>query len=88
MTITAFTNVLLDGRCHADIVPILFGGSLITLKKKSGGVKPIAIGYTWRRLTATYANSYVISELADLFSPIQLGVVMPGGCEARRQEVR
>ena len=28
------------------------------------------------------ANSYAISELSDLFSPIQLGVGVPGGCEA------
>ena len=79
--VLAFTNVLLDGRCHADVVPILFGGSL-ALQKKSGGVRPIAIGYTWRRLAVKCANSYAISELADLFSPIQIGVGVPGGCEA------
>ena len=39
MAITAFTNVLLDGRCHAD-VSILFDGYLIALQKKSGGVSP------------------------------------------------
>ena len=47
MAITAFTNVLLDGRCHADVVLNLFGGSLIALEKKSGGVRPIVIDYTW-----------------------------------------
>ena len=62
--------------------PILFGGSLIALEKKSGGVRPIVIGYTWRRLAAKCAISYAIPELADLFSPIQLGVGVPGGCEA------
>ena len=82
MAITAFTNVLLDGRRHADVILILFCGSLIALKKKSGGVRPIAIGYTWRRLAAKCANSYAISELADLFILIQLGVGVPGGCEA------
>ena len=70
MVITAFTNVLLDGRCDADVVPILFGGSLIALPKKSSGIRPIAIGNTWRRLAAKCTNSYAISELADLFSPI------------------
>ena len=43
---TAFTNVLLEVRCHADVIAILFGGSLIALQKKCGGVRPIAIGYT------------------------------------------
>ena len=56
MAITKFTNALLDGRCHSDVVPILLGGSLIALQKKSGGVRPIAIGYTWRRLVAKCAN--------------------------------
>ena len=54
----------------------------MALQKKSGGIRPIAIGYTWRRLAAKCANSYALVELADLFSPIQLGVGVPGGCEA------
>ena len=68
--------------------PILFGGSLIALEKNSGGVRPIAIGYTWRRLAAKCANSYAISELANLFNPIQLGVGVPGGCEAAMHSAR
>ena len=60
----------------------MFGGSLVALQKKAGGIRPIAIGYTWRRLAAKCANSYAIAELADLFSPIQLGVGVMGGCEA------
>ena len=46
--ITAFTNSLLEGKCHSAVAPILFGGNLIALEKKSGGIRPIAIGYTWR----------------------------------------
>ena len=42
ITITAS----LDGRFHADVVPILFDGSLIALQKKSNGIRPLAIGYT------------------------------------------
>jgi hypothetical protein len=44
--ITAFTNMLLEGKCHRDVAPVLFGGSLIALEKKTGGIRPIAIGYT------------------------------------------
>ena len=81
-SITAFTNILLDGKCHAAVVPILFGGNLIALEKKTGGIRPIAIGYTWRRIAAKCANSYVISRLRSYFSPLQLGVATSGGCEA------
>jgi len=62
--------------------PVLFGGNLITLEKKTGGVRPIAVGYTLRRITAKCANAYAASQLSDYFSPIQLGVGIPGGCEA------
>ena len=81
-SITAFTNLLLEGKCHDEVAPIIFWGSLIALTKKSGGISPIAIGYAWRRLAAEYANTYAVAELADYFSPIQLGVGVPGGCEA------
>ena len=81
-SITGFVNTLLEGKCHPDVVPILFGGNLIALEKKSGGVRPIAIGYTWRRITAKCANTYATCVLSTLFNPIQLGVGVSGGCEA------
>ena len=36
----------------------------------------------WVGLTAKCANTYAIAELANYFSPIQLGVGVPGGCES------
>ena len=54
----------------------------LLLDNKSGGFRPIAIGYTWRRIAAKCANSYAISSLSDYLRPIQLGVGTPGGCEA------
>ena len=81
-TITAFTNILLEGKCHDKVTPIIFSGSLIALTKKSGGIRPIAIGYAWRRLSAKCANTYAVAILADYFGPIQLGVGVPSGCEA------
>ena len=78
-SITAFTNLLLEGKCHDEVAPIILGGSLIALTKKSGEISPIAIGYAWRRLAAECANTYAVAELADYFSPIQLGVGVPGG---------
>jgi len=83
-SITGFVNVnkLLEGKCHPDVVPVLFRGNLIALEKKSGGVRPIAIGYTWRRITAKCANAYATCVLSTLFNPIQLGVGVSGSCEA------
>ena len=67
--ITTLTNLLLEGRCPSEVATILFGGRLFALQKKSGGVRPIAIGYIWRRLAAKYANSYAISQLGNTLRP-------------------
>ncbi len=79
---TSLVNLLLEGRCPPEVGTVLFGGRLFALQKKSGGVRPIAIGYTWRRLAAKCANNYAISQLGDTLLPTQLGVATPGGCEA------
>ena len=81
-SITSFINTLLKGHCPANVIPILCGGSLTALNKKSGGIRPIAVGYYWRRLAAKCANTYASSKLPAFFSPVQLGVGVPGGCEA------
>ena len=65
-----------------DVIPILFGGNLTALVKKSGGIRPIAVGYTWRRLAAKCAYSTAMSRLSDYFATIQLGVDDSGSCES------
>ncbi|PGH38748.1 MAG: hypothetical protein CRN43_13210, partial [Candidatus Nephrothrix sp. EaCA] len=61
---------------------VIYGANLLALSKKDGGIRPIAVGYTWRRLAAKCANSYAVSRLSQLLAPIQLGVGIPGGAEA------
>ena len=46
--ITDFTNLLLSGISNQLINNIFYDGRLIALQKKSGGIRPIAIGYTLR----------------------------------------
>jgi hypothetical protein len=77
-SLTAFVNSLLDGKCSPNVTPVLFGGQLMALEKKSGGVRPIAIGYTWRRIAAKCANKYAIESIGDYLRPIQLGFGTPG----------
>jgi len=42
--LTGFINLVLAGLCPTGVAPVLFGG-LLALSKKSGGVRPIAIGF-------------------------------------------
>jgi Reverse transcriptase (RNA-dependent DNA polymerase) len=80
--VTALTNLLLAGTCPQELRPILFGGTLFALKKSSGGLRPIVIGYLWRRLASKCANAYIIPIVTPRLCPKQLGVGVPGGSEA------
>lgn len=61
---------------------IIFGGRLVALQKKDGGIRPIAVGYTLRRIAAKCANAFVINRRSDALKPIQIGVGVSGGAEA------
>ena len=64
--LTRFVNLLLAGECHPEVTPYLFGGNLLALAKPSGGIRPIAVGYVWRRLAAKCANSYATKHTAPI----------------------
>ncbi|KAL0839893.1 hypothetical protein ABMA28_016516 [Loxostege sticticalis] len=42
--LTSLVNLMLSGRVDERIIDILYGANLIALKKKDGGIRPIAIG--------------------------------------------
>jgi len=79
--LTGFVNMVLSGHCLRKVAPTLFGGRLIGLEKKSGGIRPIVIGLTLRRLASKCANSFGVERLRSCFSPRQLGMGIPGGCD-------
>ena len=43
--LTSFVNTLVEGTCPPQVIPIIFGGNLLALAKKSVGIRPIAVGY-------------------------------------------
>lgn len=81
-SITKLCNFLLAGKLIEDIRPLFFGASLCALTKKDGGLRPIAIGSTLRRLTAKIACFKVKDDLANYFMPHQLGFGVKLGGEA------
>jgi len=81
-SITRFVNLLLRGSCPKIVAPILFGGNLTAITKGTNNVRPITVGYYWRRLAAKCANFSALKKLSDYFLPFQVGVGSKGGCEA------
>ena len=73
---------MLSGKVVSVICPIIYGTTLCALLKKDGGLRPIAVGSTYRRLATKLTCKYVRDETGDNIRPIQIGVCTKGGCEA------
>ena len=86
--LTAFVNMVLAGHCAPEAACFFFGGRLLALKKKIGGIRPIAVGFTLRLLASKCASTCGASWLSSYLSPRQLGVGVPGRCEAAIHSAR
>ena len=81
-------NLLLAGKFDTDINTIILGGRLLAMAKKDGGVRPIAVSYTLRRLTAKCANRHVIEGRSKVLQPKQVGVGVAGEAKAAVNAMR
>lgn len=81
-SLTKLSNLMLSGKVNKDICSILYGAKLIALTKKDKGIRPIAIGSTYRRLTAKIACKDVREHVGSYLQPKQIGFSIKGGCEA------
>lgn len=86
--LTALVNLMLSGQVNERVIGILYGANLIALNKKDGGIRPIAVGCTLRRIASKACCKFIISDLIDKFEPHQLGFGIKGGCEAAVHAVR
>ena len=80
--LTSLINLAIKGAIPDYARDAFFGASLCALTKKSGGVRPIAVGSLYRRLAAKICAKFATAQLAGDLRPAQLGVGTPGGCEA------
>lgn len=87
-SLTDLCNLMLSGKVYKEICPILYGASLIALKKKDGSARPIAIGCFFRRLVAKICCFKIRDQLGEKFRPLQFGFGSPGGCEAVAHSAR
>ena len=80
--LTDFINLVLRGSVPPEIRPIFFGGRILALSKKDGGIRPIAVGNVLRRIAAKAACQFATQSLAAHFGHLQVGVGVRGGMEA------
>ncbi len=81
-------GLLARGHAPPALGPWLCGAALAALEKPQGGHRPVAVGETWRRLTAKILASSVNDDLRDHLEPLQLGVGTKLACEAIVHVVR
>ena len=77
-----FGMLVLHGDTPEEVRSFFFNASLVSLREKIGGVRPIAIGCTLRGLVSKVACGLVINETTTLLSLRQLGYWVRGGAEA------
>ncbi len=65
------TTIIISGEIPTNIRPILFGANLTALLKKDGGIRPIAVGNTIRRLSAKVSCNRIREEAAKYLCPRQ-----------------
>ena len=67
---------------------LFFTANYTDLRKKDGGIRPIAVGNIFRRIASKIASRPAVRSLCSALSPIQLGVGIRGGCEAAVRATR
>ena len=80
--LSLFSSLVIQGKVPTSIHPFFFGANLIALEKKDGGIWPIAVGCTLRRLVVKIAGNEVTDNMSSLLAPQQLGLGVKGGAEA------
>ena len=87
-SITNLKNKILRGDVSDYAAKLLFSSNLTALRKKDGGIRPVAVGNVFRRLPAKAACYAVNRAVSHGLSPILLGVSLKGGAEAAGNTVR
>lgn len=75
-------NLLAKGHAPAAVAEYFAGASLVALPKKGGGLRPVAVGETLRRLVGKCLCHEIAGVARERLAPLQVGVAVPGGAEA------
>ena len=87
-TLTDTCNLIISGKVPETICSVFYGASLCALSKKGGGIRPIAVGNTLRRLASKVVMTSIAPTVRGQLEPSQLGVGTRAGCEAALRATR
>lgn len=87
-SLTTLCNTLNAGQAPPALSSYLAGAPLVALTKPKGGIRPIAIGETLRRLVSKLCCLRIAATAHNSLSPHQIGVATKGGIEAAIHSVR
>ncbi len=80
-SVTRLVGIISEGKIPEIIRPFFFGAKLIALNKKDGGLRPIAVGNTLRRIISKCAGYSVSDKRKTDFGMKQVGCGMKRGAE-------
>ena len=83
-----FASHVAGGLAPPEAGRVFFGASLCAFNKVTGGVRPIAVGLTLRRMTTKALIKPGSETIGEYLRPHQLGYGTKGGCEAAVHSVR
>jgi len=87
-SLTALLQLLLDGNVPLATVSLLRRASLVPLMKASGGLRPLAVGETLRRLAARALLIQEHEKLKVAVAPHQQAIGQKAACELVVKAVR
>ena len=78
LLLTHLMNVMLRGEVPQFAVPILYGANECAIRKKDGGIQPIAVGSILRRLSVKLGSRPIVQALGEELRPVHLGSQLVG----------
>ena len=87
-SLTKLINLIGDGKIPEPLRPFFFGAKFIALIKIDGGLRPIAIGNTLRRIASKCAGSKALSERQNFFRNVLVGCGNKRGAEIAAHSFR
>ena len=88
ISLTSSINTFLNGQISYICRILFFSANLTALRKRDGGIRPIAVRNILRRLASKVANHFASHKVSNFLRPVQLGVSVRNACEAAVHSAR